>query len=433
MTTVNTRLANGRTLAKTKTLEWDGRYWHVPSQAGTNTYIVDIDEKNAPTCTCPDFEVHGERCKHIYAVETHLRQQVMWAEDELAQADAKPTQAIYIPTRPKPEKPEPKPEPVPEKPKKPTYRQDWTAYNTAQTNEKAHFQALLFDLVKDIPDAVYTFGRPRLPLREMLFCATFKIYSTVSCRRFMCDLEDAKDKGYIEHVPHFNSIYNYLELPELTPVLRDLIERSSLPMKAVETIFAVDSSGFTTCNYVRWYDAKYGEEREQREWIKAHLMCGVTTNVVTSVEITPGTGGDSPRFRPLVKATARNFEIEEVSADKAYSGRKNLEEVSRLGAVPYIPFKENATGTGVKSAVWTRLYHYYSYQREEFLGHYHRRSLVESTFAMIKAMFGAALRSKGETAQVNEVLCKVLCHNICCVIQSMYELGIEPVFWHQDD
>ncbi len=28
-----------------------------------------------------------------------------------------------------------------------------------------------------------------------------------------------------------------------------------------------------------------------------------------------------------------------------------------------------------------------------------------------------------------EVLCKVLCHNICVVIQSMYELGVEPMFW----
>lgn len=37
--------------------------------------------------------------------------------------------------------------------------------------------------------------------------------------------------------------------------------------------------------------------------------------------------------------------------------------------------------------------------------------------------------SKKEVAQVNEVLCKVLCDNICVVIQSMYELGIEPVFW----
>ncbi len=38
------------------------------------------------------------------------------------------------------------------------------------------------------------------------------------------------------------------------------------------------------------------------------------------------------------------------------------------------------------------------------------------------------LVAKTPTAQVNEVLCKVLCHNICVLIQSMYELGIEPVF-----
>lgn len=48
---------------------------------------------------------------------------------------------------------------------------------------------------------------------------------------------------------------------------------------------------------------------------------------------------------------------------------------------------------------------------------------------MIKAKFGDALRSKTDTAQVNEALCKVLCHNLCCLVQSIYELGIEPAFW----
>lgn len=48
---------------------------------------------------------------------------------------------------------------------------------------------------------------------------------------------------------------------------------------------------------------------------------------------------------------------------------------------------------------------------------------------MIKAKFGDGLRSKTQTAQVNEALCKVLCHNICCLIQSVFELGIEPTFW----
>ena len=45
---------------------------------------------------------------------------------------------------------------------------------------------------------------------------------------------------------------------------------------------------------------------------------------------------------------------------------------------------------------------------------------------MLKAKFGDALCSKSDTAQVNELLCKVLAHNICCLIQSMYELGVEP-------
>lgn len=47
---------------------------------------------------------------------------------------------------------------------------------------------------------------------------------------------------------------------------------------------------------------------------------------------------------------------------------------------------------------------------------------------MIKAKFGDALRSKTRVAQMNEALLKVLCHNVCVVIQSMHELGITPDF-----
>ena len=28
----------------------------------------------------------------------------------------------------------------------------------------------------------------------------------------------------------------------------------------------------------------------------------------------------------------------------------------------------------------------------------------------------------------NEVLAKCVCHNLCCLIQSMHEFGIDPVF-----
>ncbi len=69
--------------------------------------------------------------------------------------------------------------------------------------------------------------------------------------------------------------------------------------------------------------------------------------------------------------------------------------------------------------------------QEDFTQAYHKRSNVETTFMMIKAKFGDSVRSRLERAQVNEVLCKVLCHNICCLIQSMYELNLKPKFWAQ--
>jgi hypothetical protein len=70
----------------------------------------------------------------------------------------------------------------------------------------------------------------------------------------------------------------------------------------------------------------------------------------------------------------------------------------------------------------------YKFNESEFKAHHHKCSNVETVFPMVKAKFGERLRSKTHAAQVNEVLCKVLCHNLCCVIQSIYELGIEPTF-----
>jgi len=38
------------------------------------------------------------------------------------------------------------------------------------------------------------------------------------------------------------------------------------------------------------------------------------------------------------------------------------------------------------------------------------------------------VRSKTPVAMVNEVLCKIICHNICVLIQESHELGIEVEF-----
>lgn len=171
---------------------------------------------------------------------------------------------------------------------------------------------------------------------------------------------------------------------------------------------------------------------ESRDWIKLHLMCGTKTNVVTAVEISEKYRNDSPYFKPLLEATARNFQMREVSADKGYDSFNNRALALMKGAIAYIPFRaseKRQPSYKNKGELWKRMYHFYAYNTERFMESYHKRSNVETTFMMIKTKFGDSLRSKTERAQINEALCKVLCHNICCLIQSMYELNLKPKFW----
>ncbi|MDP9174090.1 MAG: transposase [Planctomycetota bacterium] len=322
--------------------------------------------------------------------------------------------------------------------KRTTYSQDWPAYNAAQTNEQDQFRRLLGDLCRDIqtpaPKSAKG-GRPPLPLADAVFSVVFKVYSTFSGRRFISDLRAAQADGYISRLPHFNSIFNYLDNAELAPVLTRMIEQSAKPLAAIESDFAVDSTGFATSRFVRWYDHKYGVVRQEHDWVKVHMMCGVKTNVVTAVEIHDRHAADSPLLPALVDKTAESFTMKEVSADKGYSSIDNHEVIARHGATPFIAFKTNASGKRTRNldrrpngcATWEKMFHFFSYQSEQFMAHYHKRSNVESTVSMVKAKFGDAVRSKTEIAMKNEALCKILAHNICCLISAMYELGVEPV------
>ncbi len=270
------RKEKGRDIATRRLIERKGNFWEVPSQSGKGKYTVDLEK---PSCTCPDFALRGLKCKHIYAVEYTL----------IPHSSASSTFTAE------------------DKTGRPTYRQDWPAYHAAQTHEKAYFQALLSDLCQGIKEPVQNRGRHRLPWSEIAFSAGSKVYSTVSTRRFMSELVQASAYGYISSVPHYNSILTAFQSPDLTSLLHDLIRESSLCLKSVEVDVAVDSSGFSTSRPLSWYNARYGHEQENHDWMKVHLMCGVKTNVVTSVETTGGYANDSPPFRLLIQATAQNF------------------------------------------------------------------------------------------------------------------------------
>lgn len=397
-----TREERGRQIARLGGIKQIGSRYAVPSQSGgAGGYIVDIVDE---TCTCPDYELRRQRCKHQEAVLFWL----VWEGAVSADAATVETPA-----------------------KRKTYRQNWTAYNEAQTTEKARVESLLKSLCEGIEEQAPSpkGGRPSIPVRDKLFAAVMKVYSTFSGRRASTDIRNCAERGHIEGAPHYNSVFRCLESAATTEILVRLIEESAAPLASIENVagqFAQDSTGFSTAVYDRWFSQKHGKLMSQHSWTKLHVMVGTVTNVVTSVKVSDE--GDCPVLPELLARTAERFTVKELSADKAYLSKTNLEAIESVGAVPFIPFKINSTGMSSKSPHWRRMWAHFSLKTEEFLARYHRRSNVETTMHMIKSKFGGGVRSKLPTAQVNEVLCKVLCHNLACIVHAITEFGIEVDF-----
>lgn len=256
---MNARQLKARQLVATGRITRGNGYYLVPSQTGDNRHRVTLDGL-FPTCSCESYELTSygqeerQECKHIEAVR-------MWLEngEQTIECDG------INPGVPLPRK---------------SYPRDWEKYNLSQTTEQRWFTSLLADLCADIPDQPRKpgCGRKPIPMRDSIFAAVYKVFSGVSARRFACDLDDARERGQISRAISFNSVLNVFDNEAATPILTDLIHRSALPLRSVETEWAVDSTGFSGCKFFRWFDEKYGSNRWESEWVKAHVLCGTTSN-----------------------------------------------------------------------------------------------------------------------------------------------------------
>ena len=266
---MNAREERGLVIAATQKLTQKGKVWLVPSQSGKGKYTVCPDPDN-PFCSCPDHEETGGKCKHLYAVE------IVMKRDTASDGNVTETRSITFT-------------------QKKTYKQESGIYNLAQTEEKRCFLVLLHDLcrrVKDPPQPKS--GRRRSAMSDMVFTAVYKVYSMLSGRRFGTDLEEVYKSGYLTRKISSMMAWSFLESPSLTPVLQELITVSSFPLRAVETVFAPDSTAFSTSRFVRWFDEKYRATRSGRDWVKCHAMVGTKTHVVTAVEILDRDAADYP-------------------------------------------------------------------------------------------------------------------------------------------
>ncbi len=383
--------------------------WLVPSQShkdGAATYVVNLDKK---TCTCPDHIEGGHTCKHYFAAL------IVHKRDVLPDGTVIETESVTLT-------------------KKTVYKQDWPKYNLAQSREKSRLRVLLHDLCRPLPERPRPEGasgwKPHVP-SDAVFAMVYKVYCGFSARRFSTDLLEAHEMGFTSRTIPGMKVTAFMEDPYYTPILKNLIGYSARPLRSVETKFAIDSSGFASSRYEKWYDKKYKVTKTRCQWVKCHIASGVKTNVVTAVRILDKDAADCPQFIPLTKETKTHFVIGEMSADKAYASLENFEAIAECGGQAYIAFKSNTTGA--IGGAFEKAFHVFMANQEEYMARYHQRSNVESTFSAIKRKHGDSVMSKNPVAQVNEVLCKILCHNLTCLIQEQETLGIVPIFWKDEE
>ena len=291
----------------------------VPSQSGAGFYRV--TGAGIPgafeACECQDFNERLAPCKHIFLV--HL-----WIKGSHSCSD---TEQAQVPTR------------------KPRLRSPF--YGEAQQQEGRLFPILLRELAKGVPEPErdpHRAGRPPIPMRDQAFCAVQKVYEGKSARVSHFNRVSAASEGKIDATPYWDVISKFLCRPETTPILEDMLARSVLPLRNIETRCAIDSTGFRTTNFHHYREEKSNPTRKNI-WLKASALVGIRTHAILAVEISEGTAGDSPRFPILLeRAMKAGFQLKEVLADRAYNARHNFDMAEDLGVTAIIPFKSNQTG-----------------------------------------------------------------------------------------
>ena len=385
------REERGRQIAKLGGIRRLGARYVVPSQsinAACPTYVVDLVEQ---TCTCPDYATRLAACKHQEAVMFWL----VW-EAGMSGIENPPTETA---TEPK-------------APKRPTYPRNNAAINRAQTTEKERVAVLLKGLCEGIeqpPREPGKRGRNAYCIRDVIFWIIMKVFTTLSGRRAKSDIRTCKERQQIGKVYAVSTMFRAMLEESTTAILLHLLEASAAPLAVIENRLgqlAVDSTGFHTRVFERWFSHKHGKMKAEHPFMKLHIMVGTETHVVTGAIVS--NAADCPQLPELLDTTTKQFVVREVSADKAYLSKKNLAAINAAGATPFIPFKENSVGMSSKSEYWRRMWCHFTLKADDFAKRYHRRSNVETVMHMIKSKFGAAVRAKTPRAQINEILAKLI-------------------------
>jgi len=312
---------------------------------------------------------------------------------------------------------------------------DFKVINKAQQWEKKLFLKILDCAIQtiNIPNGYKGTGRPSIPLSEKLKICCIKQYNLKGARRTVYDIEYAKTSGFL-FVPtisenYFNRINEYLRDESLTPYLQKLIQTLSEPLIHKEHFFAIDGTGFKIATgKIRYKDIRT-DKKAKGGYIGLHIIAGIKSKIIPHAIASKGYEHDNNFFKPLVSEANKIFEIKELYADGAYFSQKNFNLCHSLKIKAYIKPREDAILKKFGNSVWNNSIDRYMNDLEKGdERRYTLRANVECAFHMIKSVFSDVLRHKTFEGRINELLSRIVCHNIRCLVYAYFKEDIKFPF-----
>ncbi len=316
---------------------------------------------------------------------------------------------------------------------------DWSAYNDAEIHEREFFSEMAHLLVQIVEEPTYSGrGRPPTSLRQIMLDCLEKVYISVPSRDLQSEFNYHRRKGLRDqHVPHFNTTSKYMRDHRITEYLYQMLKMTAYPLRDMEPVVAVDSSGFIARPPGQWNDVKHGRDNEDektrrkrrrklRRGVKGHIISGVKSNIIIAASVTHIEASDHAQLLGLLDQTLGYYRVEELSGDKAYMSHMHFELLGDLDILPFIAFRDDVKVPPLDDLWWSRMYHL-AYAHEDIWNmHYYLRNNVESTIGMVKAHFGEKIMAVHPVGQTNEGLIKFICHNIRVLNHQTAIMGIDP-------
>jgi len=283
----------------------------------------------------------------------------------------------------------------------------WATYDAHRYNECKR----VIDLRKLFDELDKPVHRREFKLSNLTVLLMLKLMFGISYRTLASVTKDLQIYQLLgmKRAPCYKTIQNTMRY--LTPSVLIRINQRLLPKTT--TLGGLDSSGMKTHHKGAWVVIRFHKNPKQRDFKKIHLFVDLVSKKILHCLVTTGRASDAKQVKKLLQG-CNWIRVDVILGDRGYDTRECFHEITRMGALPGIPVRRNATtkSRGCYSRKKTVLAQQKDYEQWKQQVQYTMRCVIESVFSGLKRRFGEHLFSIKERFRSVEMWLRTILWNV---------------------